>query len=80
MVDIPCLGLGLGLGLSICEVSDTVLITSLLISQSLGQVGRITKVFPTGDVRVAVNSRMWTYNPRCLVHAPLEEVPEFEGA
>ena len=34
------------------------------------------KVFPTGDVRVAVNSRTWTYNPQCLSHSPNEELVE----
>jgi hypothetical protein len=43
---------------------------------SLGQVGQVIKVFPTGDVRVTVNSRTWTYNPRCLSHAPTEVIPE----
>jgi E3 ubiquitin-protein ligase mind-bomb len=47
---------------------------------SLGQVGRVVKVFPTGDVRVVVNSRTWTYNPRCLSHAPLKEIAEDECA
>ncbi|CAI8025486.1 E3 ubiquitin-protein ligase mib1 [Geodia barretti] len=46
---------------------------------SLGQVGRVVKVFPTGDVRVVVNSRTWTYNPRCLSHAPLKEIAEDES-
>ena len=44
--------------------------------QSLGQVGRVIKVFPTGDVRVAVNGRTWTYNPQCLQPAPGENPPE----
>ena len=37
------------------------------------------KVFPTGDVRVAVNGRTWTYNPRCMVPAPGETAPELMG-
>ena len=45
-------------------------------SQSLGQVGRVVKVFPTGDVRVVVNGRTWTYNPHCIAHAPGENPPE----
>ena len=49
-------------------------------TQSLGQVGRVVKVFPTGDVRVVVNSRTWTYNPQCLSHAPTEELPESTSA
>lgn len=48
----------------------------LLLLQSLGQVGRVMKVFPTGDVRVTVNSRTWTFNPQCLSYAPGEELSE----
>ena len=44
--------------------------------QSLGQVGRVIKVFPTGDVRVSVNGRTWTYNPLCMEPAPGENPPE----
>ena len=50
-----------------------------IIPQSLGQVGRVVKVFPTGDVRVVVNSKTWTFNPHCLEHAPLEDIPPAEG-
>ena len=53
---------------------------NVFLLQSLGQVGRVVKVFPTGDVRVVVNSRTWTYNPRCLSHAPLKEIAEDECA
>ena len=51
----------------------------LLIFQSLGQVGRVSKVFPTGDVRVSVNGRSWTYNSQCLTLAPDESPPEIFG-
>ena len=60
----------------VLSVLPTVILFSLM--QSLGQVGRVVKVFPTGDVRVVVNSRTWTYNPRCLKHAPLEDIPPNE--
>lgn len=33
-------------------------------------------VFPTGDTRVGVNGRVWTFNPMCLVAAPGEEAPD----
>eukprot|EP00731_Ephydatia_muelleri_P014626 Em0008g346a len=51
---------------------------------SLGQVGKIVRVFPSGDLRVVVNKRTWTYNPMCLVPAPEETPPDtsasdFEG-
>ena len=36
-------------------------------------------VFPTGDTRVAVNGRVWTFNPMCLVPAPDENPPEVSG-
>lgn len=44
--------------------------------QSLGQVGRVCKVFPTGDVRAVVNGRTWTFNSACLTPAPGENPPE----
>ena len=52
--------------------------TSVNFPQSLGQVGRVVKVFPTGDVRVVVNTRTWTYNPQCLQYAPAEELPKMQ--
>ena len=45
-------------------------------NQSLDQVGRVSTVFPTGDVRVSVNGRVWTFNPMCLIPAPDENPPE----
>jgi hypothetical protein len=51
----------------------------LPVVQSLGQVGRIVRVFPTGDVRVVVNSKTWTFNPACLKPAPGESPPELPG-
>ena len=30
------------------------------------------KVFPTGDVRVKVNGKTWTFNSQCLEAAPGE--------
>lgn len=47
--------------------------------QSLGQVGRVSQVFPTGDVRVGVNGMNWTFNPACLTLAPGENPPEVPG-
>lgn len=43
--------------------------------QSLGQVGRVVRVHPDNDVRVIVNGRKWTFNPKCLVPAP-NQVPQ----
>ena len=39
-------------------------------------MGRVVRVFPTGDVRVAVNGRTWTYNPLSMTLAPGENPPE----
>ena len=50
-----------------------------LFFQSLGQVGRVSQVFPTGDVRVGVNGMNWTFNPACLTLAPGENPPEVPG-
>ena len=39
----------------------------------------MVKVFPTGDVRVSVNGRIWTLNPLCVVPAPDENPPPASG-
>ena len=46
------------------------------MQQSLGQVGRVAMVFPTGDIRVGVNGGSWTFNSACLIPAPEENPPE----
>ena len=51
----------------------------VLCTQALGQVGRVIRVFPTGDVRVAVSNSAWTFNPLCMVPAPGEPVPDTAG-
>ena len=51
----------------------------LPVVQALGQVGRVVRVFPTGDVRVVVNSKTWTFNPACLKLAPGESPLELPG-
>ena len=51
----------------------------LSVVRSLGQVGRVVRVFPTGNVRVVVNSKMWSFNPACLKLAPGESPPELPG-
>ena len=56
-----------------------VIIFSLNVQQSLGQVGRVSQIFPTGDVRVGVNGMNWTFNPACLTLAPGENPPEVPG-
>ena len=52
---------------------------SITDMQSLGQVGRVSQVFPTGDVRVGVNGMNWTFNPACVTLAPGENPPEVPG-
>lgn len=43
---------------------------------ALGQVGRVKRVCPSGDVRVGVNGHVWTFNPRCMCLAPGEDPPD----
>ena len=50
-----------------------------LFFQSLGQLGKVTKVFGSGDLRVDVNGASWTFNPLCLVPAPGETPPDVPG-
>ena len=45
---------------------------NVYLLQSLGQVGRVVKVYDNGDVRVAVNGSRWKFNPDCLSPAPGE--------
>ena len=49
------------------------------VFQSLGQLGKVTKVFGSGDLRVDVNEASWTFNPLCLVPAPGENPPDVPG-
>jgi hypothetical protein len=62
----------------LCLVTESTCIFFSVV-QSLGQVGRVVRVFPTGDVRVVVNSKTWTFNPACLKPAPGESPPELPG-
>ena len=41
--------------------------------QSLGQIARVVKVLPSGDVRISVSGHRWIFNPACLKHAPGEK-------
>jgi len=45
----------------------------------LGQLGKVLKVFASGDLRVSVNGAAWTFNPLCLVPAPGETFPDVPG-
>uniref|UniRef100_A0A8C6P512 MIB E3 ubiquitin protein ligase 2 n=1 Tax=Nothobranchius furzeri TaxID=105023 RepID=A0A8C6P512_NOTFU len=38
----------------------------------LGQVGKVTKVYADGDLRVAFGGQTWTFNPACLAAQPAE--------
>ena len=44
----------------------------MCLTQALGQVGRVVKIRPSGDVRVAVNGSRWVFNPKSLTLAPGE--------
>ena len=41
-----------------------------LYLQALGQVGRVVNTIQGNSIRVAVNGRRWTLNPRCVFPAP----------
>lgn len=36
----------------------------------LGKLGKVTKVYTDGDLRVNVDGQTWTFNPLCVVHVP----------
>lgn len=56
-----------------------IMLIYLFLVQSLGQVGKVLKVYSSGDLRVAVNKRTWTFNPMCLVPAPDASPPDIPG-
>jgi Mind bomb SH3 repeat domain len=38
--------------------------------QALGKIGKVTKVYDDGDLRVTVDGQTWTLNPLCLTPLP----------
>ncbi len=38
--------------------------------QALGKIGKVTKVYDDGDLRVTVEGQTWTLNPLCLTQLP----------
>lgn len=38
--------------------------------QCLGKLGKVTKVYTDGDLRVNVDGQTWTFNPLCVVPVP----------
>ena len=43
---------------------------ALYLLQALGKLGKVVKVFPTGELKVKIGSHSWTYNPACCVPEP----------
>ena len=43
---------------------------ALYLFQALGKLGKVVKVFPTGDLKVKIGSHSWSYNPACCVPEP----------
>lgn len=41
--------------------------TNLYLSQALGKTGKIIKIYPDGDLRVALDGPTWTFNPLSVV-------------
>ena len=48
----------------------------LITMQTLGQIGRVTKVNMLYKVKVIVRGKEWLYHPLCLSPAPGESAPE----
>lgn len=44
--------------------------SSLYLSQALGKTGKIIKIYPDGDLRVALDGPTWTFNPLSVVPVP----------
>lgn len=40
------------------------------IHQTLGKIGKVTRVYDDGDLRVIVDGQTWTWNPLCLTPLP----------
>lgn len=47
---------------------------SLALLQCLGQVGTVVKSVGNGNVMVSIAGYRWVLNPRCLHHAPGEQL------
>lgn len=41
--------------------------TTLYLSQALGKTGKVIKIYPDGDLRVALDNSTWTFNPLSVV-------------
>lgn len=41
--------------------------TNLYLSQALGKTGKVIKIYPDGDLRVALDGPTWTFNPLSVV-------------
>lgn len=41
--------------------------SNLYLSQALGKTGKIIKIYPDGDLRVALDGPTWTFNPLSVV-------------
>lgn len=46
---------------------------------ALGQLGTVTRVFPTGQIQIKASGRSWVFNPFCLTHAPGDTPPELSS-
>lgn len=43
---------------------------NIVFKQALGKIGKVTKVYDDGDLRVTVDGQTWTLNPSCLTPLP----------
>lgn len=52
---------------SFLSIIFIIYVPSLYLSQALGKTGKIIKIYPDGDLRVALDGPTWTFNPLSVV-------------
>ena len=46
-----------------------------MITQTLGKIGRVVRVYPYDTIEVLIEGKGWLYHPKCLLPAPGETAP-----
>ena len=54
----------------VLKKSDLSFFFLMEIHQTLGKIGKVTRVYDDGDLRVIVDGQTWTWNPLCLTPLP----------
>ena len=50
-----------------------------IYTQTLGQVGMVTKLTFFSHVQVSVNGKRWVFDPHCLITASADQLPDNFG-